>query len=40
MNFGYYYVEGSRYSKEDFKGAKTIKNLAFEVKGGKLKISE
>lgn len=40
MNFGYFYVKRNRYSKEDFNSSKTIKNLAFEVKDGKLKISE
>lgn len=40
VNFGYFYVEENRQSKEDFNGSKTIKNLAFEVKDGKLKISD
>lgn len=40
MNFGYFYAEGKRCSKEDFNNPKTIKNLAFKMKDGKLKISE
>lgn len=39
MNSGYFYAEGKRCSK-DFNNPKTIKNLAFEMKDGKLKISE